>query len=288
MQLDRTRITIRERTTFEVFDLSLQVLRTFVWPLLGWLLVGALPWAILNHWVLSEGEFFRGPYELNGSHTWWMLFLVAIEMPLATAPLTLYLGRVLFLESPTRHDILGNWLRSLPQMLLLQTWPLVLLLLCLSSGDLDLINFVLILIILPVLFYRCAFRPYLNEIILLERNPLRATKTSPISTRRRSKALHSWSRGELFERFLASLVTGLFLTGQLVCVAWGAKAWLSGTVGLSPLAYMILLQMSLWIVVGLFGVVRFLCYLDLRIRREGWEVDLRMRAEAARLSEELF
>jgi hypothetical protein len=42
--------------------------------------------------------------------------------------------------------------------------------------------------------------------------------------------------------------------------------------------------LAMWIVAGYFCVVRFLSYLDLRIRREGWEVELRMRAEAARLT----
>ena len=39
-----------------------------------------------------------------------------------------------------------------------------------------------------------------------------------------------------------------------------------------------------WLVIGFFAIVRFLAYLDLRIRREGWEVELVMRAEAARLT----
>ena len=47
----------------------------------------------------------------------------------------------------------------------------------------------------------------------------------------------------------------------------------------SPIA-----TLAIWIVVGYFSVVRFLSYLDLRIRREGWEVELRMRAEGARLT----
>ena len=34
---------------------------------------------------------------------------------------------------------------------------------------------------------------------------------------------------------------------------------------------------------GFFRVVRFLSYLDLRIRHEGWEVELLMRAESLRL-----
>ena len=39
---------------------------------------------------------------------------------------------------------------------------------------------------------------------------------------------------------------------------------------------------TLWMVAAYFTVVRFLGYLDLRIRREGWEVELLMRAELDR------
>ena len=40
----------------------------------------------------------------------------------------------------------------------------------------------------------------------------------------------------------------------------------------------------LWLVVAFMAVVRFLSYLDLRIRHEGWEVELLMRAESLRLA----
>ncbi|HXT57762.1 MAG TPA: hypothetical protein VN699_03965, partial [Pirellulales bacterium] len=51
--------------------------------------------------------------------------------------------------------------------------------------------------------------------------------------------------------------------------------------------YTVYLQGAIWLVVGYFAVVRFLSYLDLRIRTEGWEVELIMRAEAARLTRQL-
>jgi hypothetical protein len=40
----------------------------------------------------------------------------------------------------------------------------------------------------------------------------------------------------------------------------------------------------LWLVVMFLAVVRFLSYLDLRIKHEGWEVELLMKAEALRLA----
>ena len=42
--------------------------------------------------------------------------------------------------------------------------------------------------------------------------------------------------------------------------------------------------LAMWLTAAFVTVIRFLSYLDLRIRHEGWEVELRMRAEAARLS----
>ena len=44
------------------------------------------------------------------------------------------------------------------------------------------------------------------------------------------------------------------------------------------------LHVAMWLVAGFFTVVRFLGYLDLRIRREGWEVELVMRAESELLA----
>ena len=45
--------------------------------------------------------------------------------------------------------------------------------------------------------------------------------------------------------------------------------------------------LATWIVIGYFAVVRFLSYLDLRIRSEGWEVELAMRAEGSRIARQL-
>ncbi len=45
--------------------------------------------------------------------------------------------------------------------------------------------------------------------------------------------------------------------------------------------------LAMWIVATFTAVVRFLGYLDLRIRFEGWEVELRMRAEGSRLAESM-
>jgi hypothetical protein len=47
------------------------------------------------------------------------------------------------------------------------------------------------------------------------------------------------------------------------------------------------LPVAMWIVGGYLVAVRYLSYLDLRIRREGWELELRMRGEAAKMAEQI-
>ena len=51
--------------------------------------------------------------------------------------------------------------------------------------------------------------------------------------------------------------------------------------------FTVFVPLAVWLVVGYLTVARFLGYLDLRIRREGWEVELSMRAEKTRLTRQL-
>ncbi|MEL6107370.1 MAG: hypothetical protein AAFU85_15125, partial [Planctomycetota bacterium] len=46
--------------------------------------------------------------------------------------------------------------------------------------------------------------------------------------------------------------------------------------------YLVIFPLSLWVVAGLSVIVRMIAYLDTRIRLEGWDVELAVRAEAIR------
>ena len=88
----------------------------------------------------------------------------------------------------------------------------------------------------------------------------------------------------MFTRRLGVIVIGSALTLALTLTfnfvrsvlvgRYEADWWLAAVE--FPLAY--------WLVIGFFAVARFLSYLDVRIRREGWEIELTLRAEAARLA----
>ena len=44
----------------------------------------------------------------------------------------------------------------------------------------------------------------------------------------------------------------------------------------------LLFQAGVWIAIAFFAVVRFLSYIDRRIRLEGWEIELRLRERRPR------
>ena len=136
----------------------------------------------------------------------------------------------------------------------------------------------------PAWLWQFTQRSYLSEVILLERTPfLQKTFDNP-STGRRCHTLHAGWGGDLFgtlgrhrrrRRPADRLLLGLDVGRRADCSPTSGNprnTWFTHE-----------FQFALWLVVGLLTVVRFLGYLDLRIRREGWEVELLMRAEGARL-----
>jgi hypothetical protein len=196
-----------------------------------------------------------------------LAMLVILEIPLATSFATLYLGKALFEETPGARQIFRDFFSSLPQLLLFQV----------------LLRSVLIPWVLTW-FVPFAVWPYLNEVILLERNPLRRAGPGGMSTLARSINLHSAGGGDQFGRWLASAAFGTIWLLALWLALYDLRAMLTGVWTPDAALYLGYLQLAIWIVVGYFTVVRFLAYLDTRIRTEGWEVELRLRAEAARLA----
>jgi hypothetical protein len=288
MDLDRHSIVVRPRSYLEILDLSLAILRGHGGALLAAVLPGVLAAMALNAWLL--GLLFEPATEFAAGlgYVWWMLLLVLWEAPLVTAPATLYLGQVLFHQQPRVRGIVGNLLGSLWQMTFYELF---------LRG---------LLLVLPITwFWPFAARPFVGEVILLERNPFATRRRSRMTTRRRINMLHSGAGGDLFFHWLGTVACGvlLFLSawGSLSClgkIIFGAGAanplvalianlfdgiHMIGTRDINAML-MLYYPTALWMVVAFFSVVRFLDYLDLRIRREGWEVELLMRAEGSRLT----
>ena len=276
MQLDRTYLAIRERDILDIMDMSLHVIRRFLRPLSVTFLVGVLPLWLLQHYLLGGFDLLaldEDPGFFESEWRFWKIIQVVIFAvffaPLAAAPTTLYLGQALFLERPSASRIARDWLGSLPQLILLQV---------------ILRGLLLVPFVTAILPY--AVWPYLNEIILLERNPLFGGRNR-ITTMRRSTALHGASFGDLMGRWMIGVAFASAAIGMLFLAMWWTRFWMVGNFELSRLTYLLLWEIAVWTTVCYFVVVRFLCYLDMRIRREGWEVELKMRAEGIRLARQL-
>lgn len=271
MQLDKTQIAIRERSFPDLLDLSLHVIRRHAAPLAVAFLLGAVPFAVLNQWLLAD---YLHDFDIDNApsppYFYWLLVLFIWEAPLAAAPITLYLGQALFSDQPSAARLGKDFLASLPQLIFFQV---------VIRGLLS-----VFFLFWPILYW---VWPYLNEIILLERNPWRKRGMYGTSTATRSSNMHSRNRGELFSRWLGSLLVGAALVAAVWAACWFLRLQLASKLEFDQSMYTVYLPAAIWLSLGYFAVVRFLSYLDLRIRTEGWEVELIMRAEGARLARQL-
>lgn len=269
MKFDKSSIAIRERSFGEILDLALWVIRDHFKAFFILIVLGAAPWMALNLLLVRPPEVFDPDDVL--SFQWPVHALLMVwEAPLATAPLTLYLGQVLFWERPRGRSLVAGLLGRLPQLIVYQV---VLRGIFLVTGVLW-------------IFWTVGW-VFMSEIILLERTPFRAENPrGGVSTESRRRILHTHRSGDLFGRALLGTLSALVLIAAvasgLLALVWilgFEETWTETLVFLSAVV-------AGWLAVGYLSVVRFLSYLDQRIRNEGWELELLMWAEKARLERE--
>jgi hypothetical protein len=305
LQLDKTRIEIRERDLPEVMDLSLKVTRKFARPLLATFALGAVPLAILNQYLIG----WTGDIDYRDEFPWyyltWMSLLVFIEAPLASIFATAYLGEAMFHERPRIREVLRSvffrppgakdqarpWVGVLWCIVILRG-PAVGVFLAATVDPFEeppSVNLIfMVFLALGVTILR-ATRPYIAEIVLLERNPLgwtgsRGADSGKTTIGQRSATLQGASSGDLIGRWIGTAGAAAALIVAIQCTFWFAYGIFLNTWSWGAVMTEFFAPLSMWLVACYFTVVRFLSYLDLRIRTEGWEVELRLRAEAARLT----
>ena len=120
MQLDRTRIAIRERGILDIFDLALQVIRVYFFPLVSAWLIAVVPLLVLNWWLVgwmvkhSNADFDEGETIRYCAH---YILLVFAESPLLSIPIVGFLGPAVFMEQPKPLEILKTTLRFAPHLI---------------------------------------------------------------------------------------------------------------------------------------------------------------------------
>jgi len=297
VRLDRTHIAVRERSQLEILDVSLQLMARYAGPLFLAMALGAGPLMLLNHLLLGWMADVDLQSEFPLRYMWNVTLLTFLEAQLGSVFATAYLGAVVFDEQPKMRDVVVDVSRLFGRITVTQiivrgvflAWAIYGLLAVLDYGG-DFHGFVEILLILGICGVAGLLRamlPFMNEIVLLERSPLRGDSIASPTIRRRSHALHSPAMGELIGCWIGSamLAVLLFLSvygSALFLIGVFSNNWNQG-----PLVVQFWYPLSLWIVATYFTVVRFLSYLDLRIRQEGWEVQIAVQAQAAELKQKV-
>ncbi len=255
MKLDLLSVVVRERSLAELFDLGLLLARRHAVDLVVLGGLGALPFAALDWWLFAQTD------PEHWGTLYWFAVLVAAEVPLATAPITAYLGDAMFSRRASRRDALRTVAARLPALLAFGLW----------RG---------LLALLPVLVI--AYPAHVVEVLLLERPPLRGAF-------RRANDLAGNRRGDLAGHLIAGwaiLVGGVCLSVFAIAELVKLLFWGFGSDGgvlrwLHPAHPAI--HVLIWPIIAYLAVVRFLAYIDLRTRREGWEVDLELQRAGRRI-----
>lgn len=297
MLWDQTQLAIRQRGLLETLDLALLVVRQFGLPLLRCTLAVIVPLALGNHalvgWMAQQAaEEARFP----AGYLFSMALLVFLESPLLAAAVVAYLGPAVFGQQRSLREVLHALVQRGGALLMvhglargiLPAWGLMLAVDRLEGpGPLAVLGW---LVLVPWVALVRTFRPYVNEVLLLEQMSLGPG---------RSQRLHSPAAGTLLLEGMVLAAVGVCLSLSVVLAGlllWGvlfsdwplargadSDAWQGNWGGLK---LHLVCPAGLWVVGLYLAVVRFLRYLDLRIRNEGWEIELQVRAEARRLASE--
>ena len=250
MAIDQTLVQIRERSMVDLLDLALVVVRRRPMALGLAALLGIAPFAAFNAWLFASPDLAPGiPLLL------WML-----EAPLATAPLTVVLGGLMFGQRPRVGKVTASLLKAVVPMVVVH-------------GFLRVVGF----------FWVPTRLAFANEVILLERG-----KWWKIIAR--GGDLSSGRAGELFllglvQLILTYLFAVLFYIGTARIVQAIMAEELTWEVPATSTYAHWRFQLPIWIVAAFFAVARFLTYIDQRIRLEGWEVELRLRSVGEAMEE---
>ena len=116
MQLDRTGLAVRERSFFDLVDLSFMVLRIYFAPIMKATLLTVAPLWLLNYLLVDH--FLRDALiddRFPGAYIWLTLCLVVAEAPLVSILPTMYLGRIVFMDDPTLGEVMRDGIKLAPR-----------------------------------------------------------------------------------------------------------------------------------------------------------------------------
>jgi hypothetical protein len=257
VDLLRARVAFRDRSLSDVLDLALRFMvvqgRAYATVALGSLLP-LFAFALLAGWKLG----------------WAASWLVAIPLSsIAEIPFTVLASRLVFQERVSTGEVLRLALRDGPRVLVLRVIG--------ATATL----FGLLMFIIPGIWTATIF-VFVGEVLLLERASL--GQSIGRSQRIASSALSEVILGAMVvvllpvgSIFLAD-IAGRSIVGELLQFRPPAAVWTTGGGVLATL--------GLFLQVPYLATARFFLYLNVRTRAEGWDIQTRFAAIAARAQED--
>ncbi len=255
MDLRRARVALRERPVLDVLDLAVRFCATHAGAYATLALAVLVP-ACAVSWVIAR------------TGGWWLGWASAAGLAaLADAPFVVLASRLVFEDGVRAGDVLGTGLRALPRLAAARAAQVA------ALGASALMLGLPWLYLGPTLLF-CV------EVIVLERMGLRATfvRAHRIASARFGVALSAMVL-LLALRVAAAVVAdvaGREVLGGVLEIRPPPSAFRVGGSWLALLGW--------WMVVPLAATARFFMYLDIRTRTEGWDIQTRFAAIAARAS----
>lgn len=249
----RAHVVLRDRPLLDVADLSL---RFFV--------SRGRPFAALTGIVVVPG-FVASVAIAHALGPVWGWIAALVLGALAQTPFVILASKLVFETEPRLRDVLSASLRAAPSVIGLRVVQAVAL------------GVAYTMIFLPGLWASAVF-VFSPEILLLERGGLRATL-------RRAQAVSSVA---FTDALFADLLLGAMLLAATLGGEWVGRA-VAGDVlqfrlgpGLYEEGISVFALLGLWATLPLRTTTRFFAYLNVRTRSEGWDIQTRFAAIAAR------
>ena len=305
MQLDKTAILITQRSAVDLVDLSLFVIRRYWQPIAFFAAIGILPFAIVDFvllWPLTQYDsLLMASNDFSDRNTYHVRYLcvitalILIQSPLALSAVTYFIGQAVFIEQPTARQVFSAVRKRTGSMIFV-----------VGILRMSLISFIPAFFLfqqpvfrpeieIPIYFlglcglnyFMRGFRPFASEILLLERCPFRKPKGRPdqLAYGQRSRWLHSSLYNELFGVHIGVTIIEVFTALSISMSLMFMVGVLTGSWIWGVWMDLFLCPMTIWTVATWGAVIRFLLYMNSRIRTEGWEIELLFKAEAQRLEE---
>jgi hypothetical protein len=253
MDLSRTRVVLRERAVVDVLDLAVRFVVEH----------GAL---YAKTTLFALGPFFAASLAIGYYGGWFFGWAFSIFVaPLAGAPFTYLASRLVFDDAVLPGDAMRSAVRQIPTLFALRV--LVFVGACLGLS----------LLLLPGIWLLAAVL-FAGEVVSLERaSPLKAiTRSARIVGRESGEgliALVLLSLLHLVAVFAADIggrsIIVLILSSRAPDPIWETGGSVLGMLGF-------------WLFVPYAVTARFLVYLDVRTRSEGWDIQTRFTALASR------